>query len=28
VGEAANDENFSLSSFDNNLWGKINAFID
>ncbi|WP_179315761.1 serine hydrolase domain-containing protein [Winogradskyella undariae] len=28
MGEAADDENFALSSFDNNLWEKINAFID
>lgn len=28
MGEAANDVNFALSSFDNDLWEKINAFIN
>ncbi len=28
MGDAANGENFALSNFDNELWGKINAFID
>ena len=28
MGEAASDENFALSSFDNDLWAKINAVIN
>ncbi|WP_179319401.1 serine hydrolase domain-containing protein [Winogradskyella helgolandensis] len=28
MGEAADDENFALSNFDNELWGKITALID
>ncbi|WP_179376528.1 serine hydrolase domain-containing protein [Winogradskyella wichelsiae] len=28
MGEAADDENFALSSFDTDLWEKINAFIN
>lgn len=28
MGEAAEDENFALSNFDNDLWGKINALIN
>lgn len=28
MGDAANDSNFALSSFDNELWGKINALIN
>jgi CubicO group peptidase (beta-lactamase class C family) len=27
MGDAADDENFTLSNFDNELWGKINALI-
>lgn len=28
MGETADDENFALSNFDNDLWGKINALIN
>jgi CubicO group peptidase (beta-lactamase class C family) len=28
MGDAADGENFALSNFDNDLWGKINALID
>ena len=28
MGEAANDDNFALSSFNNDLWIRINALID
>jgi CubicO group peptidase (beta-lactamase class C family) len=28
MGDAADGDNFALSSFDNDLWGKINALID
>lgn len=28
MGQAADEENFALSNFDNNLWEKINAMID
>ena len=28
MGESAEDSNFALSTFDNELWGKINAFIN
>jgi len=28
MGNAADDVNFALSNFDNQLWGKINALID
>jgi CubicO group peptidase (beta-lactamase class C family) len=28
MGDAADGENFALSSFDNDLWGKINALTD
>ncbi|ALJ06650.1 serine hydrolase [Pseudalgibacter alginicilyticus] len=28
MGEAADDDNFALSSFDNDLWGKINELIE
>ncbi len=28
MGEAASDENFALSSFDNDLWEKLNALMD
>ncbi|GAL81662.1 beta-lactamase [Algibacter lectus] len=28
MGNAADSENFALSSFDNDLWAKINALIE
>jgi len=28
MGDAADGENFALSTFDNDLWGKINAVIN